>query len=198
MNVSGTIGTIANLMKKSPLISKNGMIRNFFDDTMNYSLFTKFINSPTIINLEKLDNAFKKYYMEARLVKYFSELIYYHSINYDKEIRKYNQHNLLMFKQDENQSNTFMDLLHFYEPDMTELILLYEDQLINHIEDKRLYQIYKKLSIRQRQVLGLYCIHSFSPKEISVILKVSPQFVYKILNKSLKKMRSEYRGVSLT
>lgn len=190
--MSGTIGAIANLIKNSPLIYSNKMIKNFLNDTMNYSLFTKFINSPTIIDLEKLDNAFQKYYMEARLVKYFSEIIYYHSINYDKKIRKYSQHNRLMFKQDENQSNTLMDLLHFYEPDMAESILLYEDQLINHIGDIRLYQIYQQLNIRQRQVLGLYCIHSFSPKEISVILKVSPQFVYKILNRSLTKMRNEY------
>lgn len=120
MSVSGTIGAIANLMKNSPLIYSNEMIKNFLNDTMNYSLFTKFINSATINDFEKLDNAFQKYYMEARLVKYFSETIYHHSINYNKKIKKYSQHNCLMFKQDENQSNTFMDLLHSYEPDMVE------------------------------------------------------------------------------
>lgn len=63
--------------------------------------------------------------MEARLVKYFSELIYYYSINSNEKVRKYNQHNILLFKQDEDQSNTLMDLLHSYDPDMTELILLH-------------------------------------------------------------------------
>lgn len=91
MSVSGTIGAIANLMKNSSLIYSNEMIKNFLNDTMNYSLFTKFINSATINDFDKLDNAFQKYYMEAGLVKYFSETIYHHSINYNLALQKLKQ-----------------------------------------------------------------------------------------------------------
>ncbi|MFD0736382.1 sigma-70 family RNA polymerase sigma factor [Planotetraspora mira] len=166
----------------------NSIIKKFFSCNNNLNLFIEAKNNPTKETYENLNNTFKKFYLEIRVIKYISKTIYFTVINCAQKERMYSDNNLLVLNNEEFSLN----LKNSYEEDILDLILYKNEDLLEHIENKKLYDLINKLTKKQKIIVQLYFINQLSVNTISKKLCVSPQYIYKILKNIFKKMKDNY------
>ena len=118
-------------------------------------------------------------YIDARFVKYISNLIYYNSINFDKKRRVLASRNLLVIDNNENKLDV---------PSLQDIDNI-SPNLQDHITNSELFHAYEKLSEQQKKVLSLYFVKQLTDKEISNILGSSQQNISKLRLKALDKLR---------
>ncbi|MCY8235273.1 sigma-70 family RNA polymerase sigma factor [Priestia endophytica] len=172
------------------------VVKEFLKKGENYSLFIEAVCFPNRRNVEELDQKFKKFYFQVRFIKYLSNLIYYYSIDLDRKYRTYDKYFPLILDkpvQESQNATSLLDFLESYSPDISELILTEEDDLLTYIEDPKLHQVLKTLTDKQRKVLELIYVYDFKNKTIAKLFNESPQNISKIHNNSIKKLKNQLK-----
>ncbi|MED3778033.1 sigma-70 family RNA polymerase sigma factor [Geobacillus stearothermophilus] len=167
---------------------ENPIIKGFLANKNNYELVVKAIIEPTKANREKVDEAFTKHYNHIKKIKYINNLIRFVSIDYDKKVRRLNQHFLLTLDQplSNNNRSTMKDLI--IDDSNVELD---DMSLKNQIQNEKLYKSLNVLTQKQVLILEMIYVNNLSLHEIAKILGSTPQNVSNIHRKALKKLQKE-------
>lgn len=184
--------------KKLPLKSteiKNPLIKGFLENEMNRELYKKAIYDFTEENKRLVEDAFAEYYEIVRRTAYFSSMIKFMGIDFDKKLRKLNNRFMLTLDQplktETNEGSTMKDMLidsaapSLYEGD---------DTLSSKISDKKLCEALERLTQKQAIVLEMIYVKELSNKEIADIFQTSPQNISNTHKKALKKLKTLMEG----
>ncbi|MCM3740618.1 sigma-70 family RNA polymerase sigma factor [Oceanobacillus luteolus] len=165
---------------------QNPIIKGFLANEDNLSLLKKYILNPTDANKSKVDKAFKQHYNRVLKIKYVSNLIYFFTMDYNIKRRKENDTVLLILdKSSEYDARTpLKDLIE----DKNEEKHTLNRNLLDDIESERLIKALQTLTEKQLLILDLIYHKQLTLKEISEILKTTPQNISNLHRKSLKKL----------
>ncbi len=173
---------------------QNEVIKSFLKQEKNEQLLSKSLNNPTPNNIEKLDKAFKEYYLKLKIIKYISSLIHFYTIDFDKKNNQVNRRFMLMLDapvyESENNSTALIDVQpskYSTEKDFFDSMQTFQDT----IESSELYNAYQKLTSKQKEVLDLIYIHQYNTKEVARLYKESPQNISNIHKRALNKIKEQ-------
>lgn len=177
---------IAEFFRKYRDKVQNPIIKGFLANEDNLSLLKKYILNPTDANKNKVDKAFKQHYNRVLKIKYVSNLIYFFTMDYNIKRRKENDTVLLILdKSSEYDARTpLKDLIE----DKNEEKHTLNRNLLDDIESERLIKALQTLTEKQLLILDLIYHKQLTLKEISEILKTTPQNISNLHRKSLKKL----------
>ncbi len=177
---------IAEFFRKYRDKVQNPIIKGFLANEDNLSLLKKYILNPTDANKKKVDVAFKQHYNRVLKIKYVSNLIYFFTMDYNIKRRKENDTVLLILdKSSEYDARTpLKDLIE----DKNEEKHTLNRNLLDDIESERLIKALQTLTEKQLLILDLIYHKQLTLKEISEILKTTPQNISNLHRKSLKKL----------
>lgn len=165
------------------------IIQSFLQEATHLALLRNAVCHSTPENMQAVDQAFKKFYGDVKALTYFSNLIYFNAINFDKNVQKNNHRELLTLDQplQDEEGITHKDMLYDSSGDMTDLIT--KNSISDYIEEKYLYQAVQELTPKQRKILTYKYIHGLKNKEIAALFNNSPQNISKQYNEGLKELR---------
>ncbi|RFA31828.1 hypothetical protein CAI16_19740 [Virgibacillus dokdonensis] len=182
---------IDSFLKEHKVIYKNKLLKNFLSIDSNYKLLEKSILYPNDKYTDELDQAFKKYYLRLKKIKYISKLIYFYSIDFDKKVKKSHEYFPLILDQnienDESTNITFVDLIKSTENSPNNHV--YGSSLKDYIENKKLYTALDKLTNKQLLILESIYLYNQSLKEIANDQYTTIQNISKQHKKALKKLK---------
>lgn len=179
----------------------NRVVQNFLHSEEYYDLFVAAIRDPTPKNRQRLDQAFRQFYTEIRLLKYISTWLWRYTRDYNAKKKREYEHYLLIVDQpkgNEPDALTYGDHLASEVSDTFMEVMEQANNLLEHIGNVHLYHCLQQLTEKQRMTLQLYYLSNFTPREIASMSGISQQAVTKTLRVSIKKLRTciEKRGTN--
>lgn len=182
--------------RKHPVFFRQAIVRSFLQENTNYELVQQALCSPNEKNRKKVDEAFRKFYGNIRILTYLSNLIYYNTINFDKKMKKhYNRERLTLDQplqnKDGNEKLSLGDMLYYSEPDITDSIIY--QTMADYVGDVQLYQAIKVLTSKQQEILTYKYVYGLQNKEIADLLKSSPQNISKLHQTALQKLKKHLK-----
>ncbi|MFK3937550.1 sigma-70 family RNA polymerase sigma factor [Alkalihalobacillus sp. NPDC078783] len=168
------------------------VIKAFLEEEQHMELLIESIVEPTVKNREAVNEYFRSFYMELRLVKYLSQLIHFYSIDVSKRYRRhFARHSYVMDQPLSDDHSLYLhDVLESKGPSVESLVTDGGQHLEEMIENPALYKQFLKLSEKQKQVLNLYFLDGLSHKAIAKRLGSTPQNVSQIATRALSKLRT--------
>lgn len=174
------------------------ILQTFLDKNGNDQLLTDALKKPSLQSKALVDQAFKDFYTEIRLVKYISSLIHYSSIDFDRKQRKIHNRAQLILDQplSEDQENaTMKDLIPAANSEPSALL----EKNCNTLEDlaatSALYHSLQSLTEKEKSVLTWHFLHGLSDTEISRKMGVTQQAITKTKRNALKKLRQQLQAM---
>ncbi|MGM0752900.1 MAG: RNA polymerase sigma factor [Bacillota bacterium] len=180
---------ISEFYRHYPHLKHNKAVDSFISKSENQKLIEDFLRQPSERKEEHLNEAFKAHYFDIRFTSYVSSSLYFHSVNFDKHVRKYSERHPLTLdnKVDQDEGGSFIDLV----PDPAEIPpFSHYSTLTECLENEELLQAYEALTDKQKHILDLAYIQEFNDTEISRILGISQQAVSKTHRKALSTLKS--------
>ncbi|WP_051758506.1 sigma-70 family RNA polymerase sigma factor [Rossellomorea vietnamensis] len=172
-----------------PHLKHNKAVESFISQEENQKLLEEFLRHPSAHKEERLNDAFKAHYFDIRFTSYVSSSLYFHSVNFDKNIRKYRErHPLTLDDQAGEEGGSFIDLVPDPSPDMAPFTNY--STLGDCLENEELLWAYKTLTDKQKHILDLAYVQELSDTEIARTLGVSQQAVSKTHRKALSLLKS--------
>ena len=164
----------------------NKLVNNFLKENNNKQLYENYLKYPTDSKKKHLQLEFNEFYLQIRLLSYFSKSLHFLAQDYDKRIRdRNNQMLLILVDSDEGMSLTNLpdedSLHHEFSFDV--------ERVEDYFENKTLYDVVTKLTPKQKQIVYLCYVKNMSDKEISNVLNISVQAINKQRNAILTKMK---------
>lgn len=172
------------------------IVKSFLSEKEHYQLFKEFVCSPTPENIQKLNQAFRKFYIAVRLTYYLSKLLSHTSRDYYQKQKKRQYYCLLIFDhpvRKNDSSEPIGELIESNEKNIVEETVDKQNDLLEHIEDPALYYALSQLSERQLTILKLSLLNHFTNRQIGNILGISQQAVSKSYRKAIKKLSMSYK-----
>ncbi|WYP26812.1 sigma-70 family RNA polymerase sigma factor [Alkalihalobacillus sp. FSL W8-0930] len=168
------------------------VIRAFLEEEQHMNLLIESIVEPTPKNREAVNESFRSFYMELRLVKYLSQLIHYYSIDVSKRYRRhFARHSYVMDQPLSDDHSLYLhDVLESEGPSVESLVTEGGSDLEQVIENPLLYKHFLALSDKQKQVLNLYFVGGLSHRVIAKRFGSTPQNISQIATRALAKLRS--------
>ena len=175
---------------------QNRLLQSFLTDEKIEKLYLSYVEDPSQFKKDQIENLFQIYVRKIQLLTYFSKVLYFESQKYDKKTRRIAQNNALILDKSVNDSKvTVLDLIGetqpFYELDFSSPINPHDLEFL--LEDKHLYQIISKLSVKQKEILYLIYVEGWTEIEVAQKLTITKQAVNKTKNQTLKKIRRDYK-----
>jgi RNA polymerase sigma factor (sigma-70 family) len=184
-----------NVIKKNKKEMRNPLIKGFLEDENNFNLFKQAIMNFTEENKKLVEEAFAEYYEDIRKISYFSNMIKFLSIDFDKKIRKLNNRFLLTLDQplrmESDESVTMKDII------VDSSVPTFNggsESLKSQISDEKLYQALDILTKKQFLILELIYVRKLSNIEVAEIVQSTPQNVSNLHKKALKKLKNHMKG----
>ncbi|MGN5653929.1 sigma-70 family RNA polymerase sigma factor [Bacillus sp. Brlt_9] len=179
-------------------INEIGLIKEFLSIEENNILFKKMVDNPTVENVTKLNDSFKSFYVEWRILKYLAGFIKRFSIDYDKRYKKRKQRFPLLFDkpvnaEDGETSTTIGDLLPSDENTPLEILLRKDNRncLISQVRDEKLELALMQLTYKELEILSAYYIENRTHKEIAAYFEQTEQNISHLHRRALKKLRED-------
>ncbi|MCA1060998.1 sigma-70 family RNA polymerase sigma factor [Rossellomorea aquimaris] len=167
-----------------PHLKHNKAVESFISQGANQKLVEDFLRHPSAMKEDRLNEAFKAHYFDIRFTSYVSSSLYFHSVNFDKHIRKYSErHPLTLDNQTNEEGMSFIDLVPDPSPDISPFTNY--STLGECLENEELLKAYKTLTDKQKHILDLAYVQELSDTEIARMFGVSQQAVSKTHRKAL-------------
>lgn len=165
------------LRSKCKEIMKHPIVKHFLSNPQHYRLFKNVMESPNEKDAKSLDEQFKQFYKEIRIVKYMNSMIRIFSIDFDKRVRKNQKRYPLTVDHPEAGERLPSET----GSDAFEAFLDLQDDLSQHVQDYQLYQAIQNLTDKQKSVLTKVYLHGATMQEIADSLgspgKTFPTFI---------------------
>ncbi len=175
------------LRSKCKEIMKHPIVKHFLSNPQHYRLFKNVMESPNEKDAKSLDELFKQFYKEIRIVKYMNSMIRIFSIDFDKRVRKNQKRYLLTVDHPEAGDRLPSET----GSDAFEEFLDRQDDLSQHVQDYQLYQAIQNLTDKQKSVLTKVYLHGATMQEIADSLGESRQNISNIHKKGLENIRKQ-------
>lgn len=175
-----------------PDLKGNQVVDTFLSKEDNHKLVDQFLNSPSKKRKARLDEAFRKHYFGIRFISYLNTSLYFHSINFDKKIRRFERRNILTLDQaiGDEEGATYKDLL---VDQSLSLPNEQTEQLETIIENEQLLNAFMSLTESQKQILDLAYAKDLRDVEIAEALGTSQQNISKTHQKALSNLKDMMR-----
>ncbi len=175
-----------------PALFQQPIVQSFLQEEAHYELLKQAICNPTDAYRDRVDDAFKLFYKNVRVLTYLSNLIYYNAINFDKTTQKHYDREMLTLDQplqtsEGNEGATHKDMLYYPSLDMTDTVI--RGTIANYVEDPKLYQAIQNLTLKQQKIITYKYVKGLQNKEIADLLGNSPQNISKLHQQTLKKLK---------
>lgn len=177
-----------------PKFFQQPIIRSFLQDETHFELVKQTVCSPTPKNVQRVDEAFQSYYGEVKALTYLSNLIYFNAINFDKNMQKHHDREVLTLDQpliEENEEITHKDMLYHSAPNADDMTTC--ETIADYIEDLQLYQAIQTLTPKQKNILTHKYVDGLRNKEMADLFNDSPQNVSKLHHKALQKLENHLK-----
>ena len=171
-----------------PHLKQHKAVDSFISQPKHQILLKDFIRHPSSRKEDRLNEAFKAHYFDIRFTSYVSSSLYYHSVNFDKRTRKYNErHPLTLDNQGDEGDGSLIDLVPDPSPDIAPFTNY--STLAECLESEELLRAFKTLTDKQQNILDLAYLQELTDTEIAKILGVSQQAVSKTHRKALRTLK---------
>ncbi|RWZ54773.1 sigma-70 family RNA polymerase sigma factor [Halobacillus fulvus] len=176
-----------------PDLKGNQAVDTFIRNPEHQELLRDYLQAPTKDGRDRLDEAFKVYYFGLRFTSYVSTSLYFHSVNFDKRMRRFEERNALTLDQPvgDEEGTTFKDQL-ADEPNGNDEEM--ETSLEESVESEALLEAYALLTDKQQEILTYAYVHQWKDVEIARKLGTSQQSVSKSHQRALKKLKQLLEG----
>ncbi|WP_026571609.1 MULTISPECIES: sigma-70 family RNA polymerase sigma factor [Sediminibacillus] len=190
--------SVEEFFERYHAFARQPVVKSFFLNEENKQLLEKALVEKTEESRRRLDEKFRDFYRRAKWTKYFSNLIYFNSINFDKRTRTYYEKYLTILNQPLSDKETdsedeWIDIISKETTDPVEEIVKDSERLEDHIQDEKLYDAIQQLSKLQKEVLALIYVDQLKIKEVAAIRKTSSQNISKIHRQAIAKLKKYYK-----
>lgn len=165
------------------------IVKTFFESSSeNKILLKKAIEKKDKNASEMLDEKFKEFFFQFRIISYISKLSRNLSIDFDKRQRKLKGKFQLLL--DGPNGSNLINLTK-EENDFLEEILANSEKthLTDYVDDTKLINALNELTSKQRKVIKLIYIYELKQSDIARLLNETPQSITNTKRKALKKIR---------
>jgi RNA polymerase sigma factor (sigma-70 family) len=170
---------------------QNRLFNAFIRSEKGEQLLKMYLSQPSNENLERLDEAFKIYYLKIKTFSYFSKTISFEAKHFDKKRRKIADRFLVILDSpiDEEENITMKDMIADYSQYVSNISLEnWEDNITNEVIRNSI----KVLTKRQKEVIKYSFFQNMRDKEIADKLGISQQAVSKTKKLALNKLRRQW------
>jgi RNA polymerase sigma factor (sigma-70 family) len=178
------------LVQKHTRLFEQPIIQLFLHDPKGLQIFMDTVDNPTLSNIHHLNEEFQLFYYRARVYKYLCSLIYYFSVDFDKRNRKQKERYPVIFDQSVEGDFSISDKIGYMDKQLEKIGET--NELSSLVSDEGLHQAFRKLTIKQEQVLTMAFSYGLSNKEIAAYFDETPQNISSIRKQALKKIRKHY------
>jgi RNA polymerase sigma factor (sigma-70 family) len=183
------------LYEYKKVIKEEPLVKFFLKDPDNYELLKNAVLFPTDENKKKVEDAFSNHQNSIRIQSYFTNLIRYYAIDYDKKTRKGKERYQLTLdkpiSKNGEESQTFKDILpDKIDPFKTET----NKTLLTEIANEKLYKALDSLTELQYNILELKYVKQLTNIEVANVLNTTPQNISNIHKKALVKLKKYMIG----
>lgn len=179
--------------EKHHKLLSNPVMKDFLKEEEHLRQFVQAICFPTNENKDRLNELFKQFYSEIRLIKYFSTILRNNSINYDKKQRKNKDRYPLILDQPVSYGDDdHMTLASLIPSENTAIVYMLTENsshLEEYIDHPQLYRALKQLTPNQKKIIELAYVQELKDTEIAKLLGVSQQSISKTHKKALNRIR---------
>lgn len=174
------------------LYERNPVVRAFLQKKYHCKLLERAVSEPSEENNTKLDQVFKEFYAEIRLIKYVSVVIHNNASSFDKKNRL--QHKRFPLSLDQPLKNYENHaLIDFVASDQPQYVIFNKHtSLEDYVDDPILYAGLQRLTVKEKGVLKLVFVFDLTVTDIAKIMNVSHQTVSKTKHKALRKLREHF------
>ena len=171
------------------LYDRHPVVRAFLQKKSHRQLLEKAVNEPSEENRAKLDQVFKEFYTEVRLIKYVSVVLHNTARTFDKKYRLLNKRFSLSLDEPlkNEEKGTLVDFVVSDEPQ--DPLFSKHTVLEDYVDNPKLYAALQHLTDREKEVLKMVFVFDLKVTEIAKIMNVSHQAVSKTKLKALHKLR---------
>lgn len=163
----------------------NRLVQRFFSHEPNYRLFAKALCYSTEGDWEKLDHAFRKFYIEVRFVDYMNKVIWRFTRDFIDKSQRQRASQLLILNQPgwekDLSAESYKKWLTYRDEDTS----IQDQSLLSQVTNYRLYNFLNQLPERQYRILELYYMDALTQREIADLLGVSQQYISKTIRQNL-------------
>jgi len=168
------------------------LVENFLEKHENKRLLKEYLTCPTDFKREHLQTEFNEFFLQIKLLSYFSKSLHFLAQNIDKKNRDRNKKASLTLV----DSDDYKSLQNIPDDKTLDCEILFDVKCVeNYFKNKILYEVIAKLTLNQKKILYLFYIKSKSDKDIAQILGVSVQSINKQRNGVLTK-KGEFKDGS--
>lgn len=174
---------------------QNFLLVGFLKNEEEKKLYESFLDEPTVQKQEEIERLFQIHVRKIQILSYFTKVLHFESKRFDKKIRKTNSiEQLVLDKGVTDGEDASIDVIQIESVndvlDIDDLIKWVD--LENFFEDKLLYEIVGKLSLKQKKILHAIFVKNMSEDELARKLGITKQAVNKAKNQALKKIKQGY------
>lgn len=166
---------------------KQKIIQEFLKCPSNQTLIEEFKITHSEKIKQKIDFKFKKHYQNYRIMSYLIKVLHFESKHFDKKMRTYKHRYQLILTTD--LENVNFSPIYFEKSYSDSNDFSYD--IADHISDDKLFNSFKTLTERQREILSLVYVRQMTDKEIAHYLGITQQAVSKTRKNVIKKIRKE-------
>ncbi|MFB4160207.1 hypothetical protein ACE1TF_10000 [Geomicrobium sp. JSM 1781026] len=166
------------------LLINEPIMKSFLEKKENFDLLHIFLDYPNSDTEITFNETFRNHFYKAKLSMYLSKSIYFKSVEFDKKVRRYLNHFPLIADKtaEKKEKNKYIDNINRNDVSVNSNHLDYHllfrsNDILDHITCPNLYRLMKKFSERQLLVLSLLYVGNYTKKEVSILLRVSPQYI---------------------
>ena len=175
---------------------QNRLLQTFLTDEKVNELYLSYVEDPSQLKKDRIENLFQIHARKIQLLTYFSKVLHFESQKFDKKKRQLARNYALILDKSVNDGEeTVLDFIGETQPssEFSFSSPINSHDLEFHLEDKHLYKIISKLSVKQKEILYLLYVESFTEIEVAQKLAITKQAVNKTKNQTLKKIRRDYK-----
>ncbi|QGM30223.1 hypothetical protein GI482_07465 [Bacillus sp. N3536] len=160
------------------------IIEEFLSYPDNKKLFEDYQYTKSQEIKNQLDNEFKKFYQNIRILSYVIKVLHYESKRFDQKERLHRSKNILSLDSDDKIT------VIYHERFFTDFIG-FSDDIADHISSEKLFFSIRKLSERQKKILSLVFVKQMTDREIASYFGISQQAVSKSRRNIIDNIRKE-------
>lgn len=170
----------------------NRLITTFLEDEKHQKLYSDYLQNPSQINKDLIEDHFKIHVTKIKVISYFSRVLYFEAQRFDKKIRYDLSKGALILDNEEIKDEIqYNDSSYTIQEDLE--LILENANIENIIDDEKLFNILSNLNEKNKTLLDLLFIKGMNESEVASHLGISHQAVNKRKNSILKSIRKLYK-----
>ncbi|MBD8591430.1 sigma-70 family RNA polymerase sigma factor [Peribacillus simplex] len=167
------------------------LFQEFLSDGNNKAEFFSMLDEPTEEKALVLDQKFREFFRQKKILNYLYGMIKRFAVDYDKRVRRRNTNYILILDKqvesgDDFNKNTLIDLIPSTAKTPLEETLVNEDLLF--LENEELRILFANLKQKQKDILKMYYSDGLTNKEIGQRFNKSPQYIQYWHKKSIQQL----------